>query len=362
VTRKGQIPLDYGVPRNHALLAFVAQRIEHLTTDQKVGGSSPSKRTFRKGSSPVALDAWDKATALSANTEIDIVHCPVCQLEPGPQNICWAIVSPWIRELGVTNRRVCRYLICEDCKLGWFSLRYSAAGLENLYKNYRSESYTAIRNKWESWYDNRYNESHENPDWIKSRAEAILSFLSDKVDLSSSEVVDIGGDTGQIAELLGARSFRVVEISDRSVARKSQSGSIQSIAVLAHVLEHVSFPKEFLANLLGNYNSVYVEVPHGIPIITARRKSLIQLALGLIFSFFPFTWKLFANPSAGRLRPAQLLRVSEHLTFFDQSSFMRFQDGNLKGLVLASCRTLEIPSPDRTATVSVIQALWKSSL
>ena len=27
------------------LLAFVAQWIEHLTTDQKVGGSSPSKRT-----------------------------------------------------------------------------------------------------------------------------------------------------------------------------------------------------------------------------------------------------------------------------------------------------------------------------
>ena len=27
-------------------LAFVAQRIEHLTTDQKVGGSSPSKRTI----------------------------------------------------------------------------------------------------------------------------------------------------------------------------------------------------------------------------------------------------------------------------------------------------------------------------
>jgi hypothetical protein len=27
-------------------MAFVAQRIEHLTTDQKVGGSSPSKRTY----------------------------------------------------------------------------------------------------------------------------------------------------------------------------------------------------------------------------------------------------------------------------------------------------------------------------
>ena len=30
---------------NSGFPAFVAQRIEHLTTDQKVGGSSPSKRT-----------------------------------------------------------------------------------------------------------------------------------------------------------------------------------------------------------------------------------------------------------------------------------------------------------------------------
>ncbi len=36
-----KLPEDSGFP------AFVAQRIEHLTTDQKVGGSSPSKRTFR---------------------------------------------------------------------------------------------------------------------------------------------------------------------------------------------------------------------------------------------------------------------------------------------------------------------------
>ena len=33
------------MPVNSGFPAFVAQRIEHLTTDQKVGGSSPSKRT-----------------------------------------------------------------------------------------------------------------------------------------------------------------------------------------------------------------------------------------------------------------------------------------------------------------------------
>ena len=35
------------LPENSGFPAFVAQRIEHLTTDQKVGGSSPSKRTFQ---------------------------------------------------------------------------------------------------------------------------------------------------------------------------------------------------------------------------------------------------------------------------------------------------------------------------
>jgi hypothetical protein len=33
------------LPEYSGFPAFVAQRIEHLTTDQKVGGSSPSKRT-----------------------------------------------------------------------------------------------------------------------------------------------------------------------------------------------------------------------------------------------------------------------------------------------------------------------------
>ena len=33
------------IPSMLFIIALVAQRIEHLTTDQKVGGSSPSKRT-----------------------------------------------------------------------------------------------------------------------------------------------------------------------------------------------------------------------------------------------------------------------------------------------------------------------------
>ncbi len=158
----------------------------------------------------------------------------------------------------------------------------------------------------------------------------------------------------------GAKSFRVVEISDRAVAEKAQSQVFPSIAVLAHVLEHVSFPKEFLANLLQNYKTVYVEVPKGIPAITTEKRSKVRLAMGLLASLSPQTWRPFAKPSAGRNQPSQLLRMSEHLTFFEESSFARLLIEDLAGTDLISCMTLEIPSPDRTASVRVIQALFKS--
>jgi hypothetical protein len=43
-------PLQAKVPYTiRGSSALVAQRIEHLTTDQKVGGSSPSERAIRSG-------------------------------------------------------------------------------------------------------------------------------------------------------------------------------------------------------------------------------------------------------------------------------------------------------------------------
>ena len=293
--------------------------------------------------------------------ELETEHCPFCRMKPNRENTCWAIISPWIRELGVTKRRVCRYLICQDCNLGWFSLRYSEAGLERLYKNYRGERYTAIRHKWETWYDKEYNSGHVSPEWLKVRAEAVTSFLHDKLDLSVSDVVDIGGDTGSIAELLGARSFNVVEISDRHTNSKTQTPTHSTLAVLGHVLEHVSMPKDFLASLLEIYETLYVEVPSGIPAITTQRRSKARLVFGLLASLWPGTWRRYANPSAGRKNPAQLLRVSEHLTFFEELFFERLSAEDFVGRNFVNCRAVDIVSPDIKTPVRVIQALWKRS-
>jgi hypothetical protein len=59
------------LPEISGFPAFVAQRIEHLTTDQKVGGSSPSKRTlantqreFRALGEVDLLSLWQLTTHL----------------------------------------------------------------------------------------------------------------------------------------------------------------------------------------------------------------------------------------------------------------------------------------------------------
>src|SRR6202035_1294605 len=56
-------------------LALVAQRIEHLTTDQKVGGSSPSERAtmssrFRSWDRPFACYVQQRSTATLTATAV----------------------------------------------------------------------------------------------------------------------------------------------------------------------------------------------------------------------------------------------------------------------------------------------------
>jgi hypothetical protein len=299
----------------------------------------------------------------SSKSELTLHSCPICQVIPkrtrGGGNSCYAIVSPWIRELGVTRKRLSRYSICAVCKVGWFSLRYSEEGLQNLYMHYRGENYTAIRTKWEGWYSQLYNYGHESESWLRLRSDTIKNFLRDKINLSSLEVVDIGGDTGEIAAKLGAKTFRVEEISDRAEkSNNADDNGERVMAMLGHVLEHVRFPKEFLKTLLGDYESVYVEVPNGLPKITKRRRSIGYLLIGLAASLHPFFWRTFSHPSAGRSNPADLLRVSEHLTFFTEESLEALSADLFDAGISRSFRVTQILPPQGSSPVLVLQAFW----
>ena len=247
-------------------------------------------------------------------------------------------------------------------------LRYSDQGMNALYRDYRGKRYAAVRNKWEGWYDNTYNQGHEDQSWIELRAIAIREFLERFVALSDYHIVDVGGDTGQISTLLGAKSVEVVEISDRNAEIETHSLGMEEnvakhngleIAVLAHVLEHVSDPIATLKSLLDVYPIVYVELPAGVPQSSRARRSLSLTGLKLIASKMPLVWRSLSRPSAGRIKPAEVLRCSEHLTFFSKGGLIELAV-LLGGHVIVENREIIAPG-SFDDKVTIIQAVFSQA-
>jgi hypothetical protein len=139
-----------------------------------------------------------------------------------------AVISPWIRELQVTRRRSSKLFECEVCDFSFFDVRYDEKGMRQLYKEYRGLKYTSVREKWESWYSREYNDRHSEFDVLDSRVRAISSFLSQYLDLQKTHLVDVGGDTGDIARMLRPASYEVIEISDRPTSASSGGGALNS--------------------------------------------------------------------------------------------------------------------------------------
>jgi hypothetical protein len=306
----------------------------------------------------------EETLLIESNKETYARNCPSCGHKKY-EKTALAVVSPWIRELGVTNKILSRYFTCAICGSGWMGLRYSEAGMRALYKDYRGPRYTEIRNKWEGWYGASYNLGHESENWVKHRALAIREFLGDYVTLSEYHVVDVGGDTGQISQQLGAKSTEVVELSDRNVTSENFSESESSdtrnrsgkkLAILAHVLEHVSDPTTTIRQLLVEYPIVYVEIPAGVPQISKARQSLLAPMTNILSSMTHQSWRRLSTPSAGRRNPAQVLRCSEHLTFFSNEGLFR-----LAKLLECEVRvtTREILAPGSTnETLNILQAAF----
>lgn len=282
--------------------------------------------------------------------------CPVCGSPPNSKS-GFGVVSPWVRELGVTKKKFSKMYQCPMCDCVFFSLRYSERGMQNLYAEYRSEVYTNIRKKWEGWYSDSYNTQHSSVEWLDERAQTIRSFLSEYLSLEKSFVFDIGGDTGEISSRLGAGGFTVLELSNRfeSDSPDTDSDGLIPIAIMGHVLEHVADPLAELKGLLQKFEAVYVEVPGGLPALSLARRSRAMLTLYLFMSSVPALWRKVSRPSTGRRNPASVLRLSEHLTFFSPLTiFALARQSNCEVTLLET----EITSPGGDKA-KIIQALFR---
>lgn len=231
--------------------------------------------------------------------------------------------------------------------------------MKNLYANYRGEDYLRIRGYWEPWYTKEFNEQHDAVWWIKQRAKQIEDFLQ-LPNLGDYHIIDIGGDTGAIAEAMKPASFQVVEISESRVLDSStQSKSAKTVALCSHVLEHVSDPLAFIRQSLEQWKVLYVEVPDGVPEITKERRSLRHLFVGLMNSFFSARWRQIGGPAAGRKPKGQPLRQSEHLTFFTEKTIRCLT----AGLGSMDCKvrvsSSQILGPDKEP-VRILQCLFSA--
>lgn len=212
-------------------------------------------------------------------------RCFTCNASPWGGEELYGVVSPWIRDLGVTKRALTTLRMCRNCDSAHFLNRYSPEGMNVLYGNYRGEHYLQVRNKWEAWYDKNYNAAHDDNAWSAGRARKIMEFLKPFIKLEEHHVIDIGGDTGTIARMLNAKSVQVTDISDRQENKVIEIVEGKKIALLSHVLEHVECPVDFISDLLFKYDLVYVEVPYGTPAGSWLRKNKFGQFLQLFFFF-----------------------------------------------------------------------------
>jgi hypothetical protein len=236
-----------------------------------------------------------------------------------------AVISPWIRDLGV-KKRISQFLKCNECNFGFFSYRYNSQEMGRIYSGYRNETYFRIRNNWEPWYSQSYNSNHDSTDWIRSRKAGIEYFLVPLIGESKLRIADVGGDAGQFIPELASEKF-VVDPS-----RKPSVSGVQSIPdfkdlpevdliIYAHVLEHVTDPVLEVRALLSKASKVYIEVPYGVPRITPSRKSTIRFFKKVFRSSHPFFWRNQTRPSSGRsVRIEETLTQSEHLNFFSEEA------------------------------------------
>lgn len=285
-------------------------------------------------------------------------HCPLCSqaLEPKAK----AVISPWLRNLGIKRKRVSKYLNCEFCDSGFFDYRYSNKEMGKIYNDYRGLKYLDTRIKWEPWYSQAFNEEHDSRKFILMRQSALTEFLCKFPIRRPNMVVDIGGDRGQYIPNLGQRESYVIESSNKDlvdgVKRLSSINDLEKCDLIffSHVLEHVANPRSEIEELLLHAEYVYIEVPFGLPEITKRRKSKIWLFLKLIASISPWLWRQSSEPATGRKSQNSTLVQSEHINFFSEKSLQTLAELLKVG---ARIEVNSIQTPDRSKA-HVIQCLF----
>ncbi len=162
---------------------------------------------------------------------------------------------------------VCKTLLCDECKAIFLDIRFSEAELASLYRDYRGEEYTSLRDRYEPGYRQRNQFFSSQLEYLPLVEEFLAPLLP-----ADPTVLDWGGDNGINTPFRGrARTLHIYEISGKETLPGATAVDLVTIRknhydliISSHVLEHVPYPQEHLAELrscLAKDSVLYVEVP-----------------------------------------------------------------------------------------------------
>ncbi len=162
---------------------------------------------------------------------------------------------------------ICNSLFCHDCGLLFLDIRFSDDEMFRLYKDYRGQAYTSLRESYESGYAVR-NETLES---AINYVDKVEEFLEPIINMPI-DILDWGGNTGKNSPFQNRNlMIDIYDLSDkdviegaRKVTRTEAVNKKYDVVVCSNVLEHVPFPSGLLIDIKQTMKSqtiLYVEVP-----------------------------------------------------------------------------------------------------
>ncbi len=160
---------------------------------------------------------------------------------------------------------LCNSVACSECGILFLDIRFQDEQMGLLYEGYRGERYVAQRRKFEASY---HKEEMSPLDYIHIKEQFILR---DCAMSSGKSILDWGGDIGQSVVFNdGKNAVYSYDVGEPRQLKNGvqhfdiSSGKTFDIITCSHVLEHVPYPIEFVANLKTHLKSdgvVFFELP-----------------------------------------------------------------------------------------------------
>lgn len=161
---------------------------------------------------------------------------------------------------------------CRRCGFVGPDLEYSSEMLQNLYLDYRSDSYNNERCCYEPSYRKIKSFVGKEEIEVKARQNNMAAIISDRIDMGViNNVLDWGGGNGRfVPDILSQKEVSILDISNEPIEAgysrisRIEKGMKFDYVQVCHVLEHVGNPKKLLNEIVthlrpGGY--IYLEVP-----------------------------------------------------------------------------------------------------